>query len=134
MDQKKASTCVVTQEKFLTTQKAQSLSLKGVQFLSAVYRSSHGFRIKDLLRQLGRMGVQSLLVEGGPGVWTSFIQGKYFQEICLFLAPKVLGGDAQSWLGPLGLERLPASLVSHTPLLEALGEDLLIRYRKIKKN
>lgn len=128
-EQGKASTVVVTQEKFLTTQKAKTLTRKKIEFMCPSYRSPYGFGIKGLLKKLGRLGIQSLLIEGGPGVWTRFIQKKQFQELCLFLAPKVLGADATAWLEPLELERLPASLVSNPPKIEALGEDLLLRYR-----
>lgn len=47
--------------------------------------------LKDLLWQLGRRGILSVLVEGGPTVHASFLKEGLADKLALFLAPKVMG-------------------------------------------
>ena len=44
----------------------------------------------------------SVLVEGGAEVFTSFLQARAVDRIVVFVAPKILGGDAKPVVGPLG--------------------------------
>ena len=46
-----------------------------------------------------------VLVEGGPRVFAAFIRAGLADELVLQLAPRLVGGDGLSWLGPLGLDR-----------------------------
>jgi diaminohydroxyphosphoribosylaminopyrimidine deaminase/5-amino-6-(5-phosphoribosylamino)uracil reductase len=56
--------------------------------------------IGDELRDLAAEGVQSLLLEGGPTLATSFVRAGLVDKIVLFVAP-VLSGDGQRCLGDL---------------------------------
>ncbi len=49
-----------------------------------------------LLEDLGAMGVQRLLVEGGGGVIWSFLRSGLFDELTVFVADMVIGGRATS--------------------------------------
>ncbi|MBN2514393.1 MAG: bifunctional diaminohydroxyphosphoribosylaminopyrimidine deaminase/5-amino-6-(5-phosphoribosylamino)uracil reductase RibD [Sedimentisphaerales bacterium] len=46
-----------------------------------------------LLTELGRRGIQQLLVEGGPTVLSSFITQHLADELCVYIAPLLLGQD-----------------------------------------
>jgi diaminohydroxyphosphoribosylaminopyrimidine deaminase/5-amino-6-(5-phosphoribosylamino)uracil reductase len=46
-----------------------------------------------LLDELSRRGIAQLLVEGGPTVITSFLKQGLADEICVYIAPKILGGS-----------------------------------------
>jgi diaminohydroxyphosphoribosylaminopyrimidine deaminase/5-amino-6-(5-phosphoribosylamino)uracil reductase len=89
------------------------------------------FDLKKLLRQIGGWGLTSLLVEGGPIVWTEFFRKNCFEECWVFVAPKILGADGKPFLGRLGLKKIPArpSLVLWN--VESLGDDLLLRYQAL---
>lgn len=43
--------------------------------------------------ELSNRGVSHLLVEGGQEVITSFLKEKLADEICIYIAPRVLGGS-----------------------------------------
>lgn len=47
--------------------------------------------LKSILRTLGRQGMNSLLVEGGGAVFTSFLASDLVDEWHILVAPKVLG-------------------------------------------
>ena len=57
-----------------------------------------GFRgqvsLTDLLKKLGRLGISSVLVEGGSQVFTSFFKEGLVDEWQFFIAPKRLGSKA----------------------------------------
>ena len=76
--------------------------------------------LEEELRALAAEGVQSLLLEGGPTVATSFLSGGFVDRLLLFVAP-VIGGD-----GPHVLEGLPAPLELLHLRAEPSAEDLLV--------
>src|SRR5699024_11354683 len=49
---------------------------------------SESVHLKDVLTDLGRGNVMTLLVEGGATVHASFVETKTFDEIVVYLAPK----------------------------------------------
>ncbi|MBA3464426.1 MAG: RibD family protein [Deltaproteobacteria bacterium] len=60
----------------------------------------------ELARRLGAEGVQSVLVEGGAEVHASFLAAGLVDRIVLYIAPKIVGGAARSWVGGAGVQHL----------------------------
>ncbi len=79
--------------------------------------------LADELGALAAEGVQSLLLEGGPALATSFLAAGLVDRLLVFLAP-IVAGDGPSLTGPL-----PEPLALREPELERLGEDLLLGWR-----
>lgn len=81
--------------------------------------------IPDLLKQLGKEGMTSLLVEGGAEVADQFIRSGCVQELVLFIAPK--------WAGNHSLPRLKrwADLALTQTKLEMVGPDLRLDARVV---
>jgi len=76
--------------------------------------------LPDELGALAREGVQSLLLEGGPKLATSFLRDGLVDRVIVFVAPVLAGGG----LHALGDLDLPVDL---TPLaVEALGGDAVL--------
>lgn len=123
---------VVTRDKFLGTAKAKTLSRAGVRLLSCPWRARRGFDLKFLLQALGAEGVHALLVEGGGRVWTHFWEQGLWQELQLYLAPKILGADALPWIGPLKRKSLPEAALGRLHRIEKLGEDVSLNYRNLR--
>src|SRR5437762_11941369 len=49
-------------------------------------------QIEEELRLLGEEGVQSLLLEGGPTIASSFLRAGLVDKVLLFVAPQIAGG------------------------------------------
>lgn len=49
--------------------------------------------IRELLIELGKRGVQQLLVEGGPTILESFVKADLADAVCAYIAPKRLGNN-----------------------------------------
>jgi diaminohydroxyphosphoribosylaminopyrimidine deaminase/5-amino-6-(5-phosphoribosylamino)uracil reductase len=62
-----------------------------------------------LARQLARAGVLSVLVEGGGAVHADLLARGLADELVIYVAPKIVGGPAKSWVGGDGLASLAAA-------------------------
>jgi diaminohydroxyphosphoribosylaminopyrimidine deaminase / 5-amino-6-(5-phosphoribosylamino)uracil reductase len=55
-------------------------------------KSANGIiNLKDAVRKLAKLGIASVLVEGGAFTFTEFIKQKMADEILIFTSPKILG-------------------------------------------
>ena len=62
-----------------------------------------------LLRSLADDGVCSVLVEGGGELHAYFLDKGWADELVIYVAPKVVGGPAKSWVGGKGLASLTSA-------------------------
>lgn len=84
-----------------------------------------------VLELLGRMGLSSVLVEGGAAVQAAFLEAKLVDEVRLFLAPKLIGGkDAKSFFDGPGFASLRESLEFDDLSFEPVGKDLMVVARR----
>jgi diaminohydroxyphosphoribosylaminopyrimidine deaminase/5-amino-6-(5-phosphoribosylamino)uracil reductase len=78
--------------------------------------------LEDELRRLGAEGVQSLLLEGGPGIATAFLREGLVDKVLVFVAP-TLAGDGLALVrelgAPLPLTRLETRQVGEDVLMSA---------------
>ena len=77
-------------------------------------------RLEDELRRLAEEGVQSLLLEGGPTLATSFLAAGLVDKILLFVAPEVAGA------GPTIVNALPEPISLTRFDAVRVGEDVLL--------
>lgn len=101
------------------------LRRRGVDFLFC--RSRHGqVDLGDLLEQLGRRGVLSVLVEGGPAIHSSFVAQRLADKLMIFYAPRLLGGGSLPMFGGLEIASLKRMPRLRQLSAEAVGPDLLV--------
>lgn len=55
--------------------------------------------LRSLGRALGQSGITSLLLEGGAGLFTSYLQQQLINKITLFLGPIIIGAEGMSLVG-----------------------------------
>lgn len=84
--------------------------------------------LRFLLDELGKRGIQQVLVEGGPHVAASFLREALVDEICVYVAPKILGAAGTADLGE-PLTRLDRVIGLHHVQSKAFGEDVRISGR-----
>jgi diaminohydroxyphosphoribosylaminopyrimidine deaminase/5-amino-6-(5-phosphoribosylamino)uracil reductase len=66
-------------------------------------------RLDKLGLLLGRENITSVLVEGGAEVHASFLAMTMADEVVLYIAPRIVGGPAPSWVGGKGLAALASA-------------------------
>jgi diaminohydroxyphosphoribosylaminopyrimidine deaminase/5-amino-6-(5-phosphoribosylamino)uracil reductase len=134
-DEHRSSTIVIVNKRILTEKKAKAdqLSTHGVLLVPFV-ASGEQLDLSAVLKELGKQGIGSILVEPGPTLATTMLAQKLFDELVLFYAPIVLGDDARSAFGELHLRSLSAahglSLV-RTERVEG-SDDVLFELRRVK--
>ncbi|MBA3453144.1 MAG: bifunctional diaminohydroxyphosphoribosylaminopyrimidine deaminase/5-amino-6-(5-phosphoribosylamino)uracil reductase RibD [Deltaproteobacteria bacterium] len=81
--------------------------------------------VTALARMLGESGITSVLVEGGGEVHASLLDHQLADQLVLYVAPRIVGGPAKSWVGGAGL---PVLASAHAFVFDdavvRLGDDL----------
>jgi diaminohydroxyphosphoribosylaminopyrimidine deaminase/5-amino-6-(5-phosphoribosylamino)uracil reductase len=87
-------------------------------------------RIEAALTELGRRGISSLILEGGATLAGAFRDADELDELRLFHAPILLGGeDARPLLAGSGADGIEAADRALAVDWERVGDDLLVRAR-----
>ncbi len=91
----------------------------------------HSERWHQLMLELGRRGMTNVLVEGGPRLLGHLLAAGEVDEVHVFLAPKLLGGQApspQSSLLP-GADTIHHALQLEEPQVQLLQGDVYLQAR-----
>lgn len=84
--------------------------------------------LTDLLEQLGRLGLDSVLLEGGGELNEAFIRQGLVDEVYCFIAPKIIGGkEAKTPVEGNGFARMSEAVELERVSVETVGNDILIR-------
>ena len=111
-----------------SSRRAAALRHAGAEVWQVAASDGH-VDMETALRALAKAGLQHVLVEGGAAVFGSVLRAGLADELWLFMAPKILGSEGESWVGPLGLDIMADALRTGAPTTEILGEDVLLRVR-----
>ncbi len=77
----------------------------GVRIIEVPMNENNQVDLYQMLRELTKIPVMNLLVEGGSRIFTSFIKEKLVDKITYFIAPKMIGKGIEA-VGDLGIEKL----------------------------
>ena len=87
-------------------------------------------RLDALLAELGRRRLTNVLVEGGSRLLGSLFDARQVDEVHVFIAPKLCGGEsARPAIGGAGIAQLSAALELDSPTVEHVGDDTYIHAR-----
>ena len=103
----------------------KELEVMGVEVVGAP-RSTEGFQLLYVLRELGRRGIRGLLVEGGGETAAGFVGGELADKITLFYAPKLVGSEGVPMVGALRVTKMAEALRFSVSNVETLGEDVAV--------
>ncbi|MFZ5468980.1 MAG: bifunctional diaminohydroxyphosphoribosylaminopyrimidine deaminase/5-amino-6-(5-phosphoribosylamino)uracil reductase RibD [Myxococcota bacterium] len=110
----------------LRSAKARAFTASGVEVWRVRERHGH-VDLGALMRRLAKEGYLHVLVEGGSEVFGSLLRERLADELLLFVAPKLIGGEGLSWSGELGVARMAKALAVGKLEVERFGNDLLLR-------
>ena len=108
--------------------KAERLRQQGVEVWS-VPAQDGSVDLKELIKRLGKRGIDSILLEGGGTLNESALRAGIVQEVNAFVAPKIFGGKARSPVEGTGVEVPQEALQMEMKQVRQVGKDLLITYR-----
>lgn len=76
--------------------------------------------LKELMKELGKIGIQSVLIEGGASINASAIKAGIADRLLLTIAPKIIGKGLDAFNGEKIMKKIRIERV------ERVGADLLI--------
>ena len=83
--------------------------------------------LKELMRQLGADGIESVLLEGGAMLNWSALEAGIVNEVYAYVAPKLFGGaDAKSPVAGIGVDYPDDAYCLVSQRVQQVGEDILI--------
>jgi len=86
-----------------------------------------GVPLPQLLSDLGKRDVQSVLLEGGPTLAWSMVEDRVVDKVVVYLAPKLIGGrDAPGVLGGRGFAPIAQAMQLRVASFDRVGEDLRV--------
>lgn len=108
--------------------KAERLRQQGVEVWSVPVQDG-SVDLQELVKRLGKRGIDSILLEGGGTLNESALRAGVVQEVNAFVAPKIFGGKARSPVEGTGVESPQEALQMEMKQVRQVGKDLLITYR-----
>ncbi|MEC8025724.1 MAG: bifunctional diaminohydroxyphosphoribosylaminopyrimidine deaminase/5-amino-6-(5-phosphoribosylamino)uracil reductase RibD [Myxococcota bacterium] len=103
-----------------------SFAKKGVEVIPVGHGSGEGVALDIMLDMLARRDVMWLMVEGGTGLSSSFLQQGLVDTLRIYQAPKVIGADGLSWAGAMGLRTMEDVQAWSLKQVQQLGSDIRI--------
>lgn len=104
----------------------QMYTQHGCEILVVPEQDGH-MDLNALMRQLGAMGIDSILLEGGSTLNFSALQSGIVQKVQAYIAPKLFGGAAaKSPVGGAGIAEVAQCVRLKNPQIHWFGDDILI--------
>jgi diaminohydroxyphosphoribosylaminopyrimidine deaminase/5-amino-6-(5-phosphoribosylamino)uracil reductase len=123
--QNKARTIVVTTAAAPAARRS-ALQKKGIEVLVLPALQGH-VSLPALLKELGRRGMMSVLVEGGSEMNGAMLKAKLVNHVRLYIAPMLLGGrNAKGVIGGDSPARLAGAFTLRHAVTRSMGNDLVV--------
>ncbi len=112
-----------------TTSKAPARKVTAVKNLGAevlvVKKDKNGgVSLRDLLRELGKKGIASVMVEGGSDIITSLLKANLVDKMIILTAPKIMGKGLEA-IGDLGVCKIKDTIKFSSFKTMRRGDDLV---------
>lgn len=110
-------------------EKIEALKKKGAEIIITPLKDNR-IDIEWLFRELGRMGIDSVLLEGGSTINYSALEAGVVDKVMAFLAPKMIGGEnARTPVEGQGIAYVRNAVKLIDLDIKKFGEDILITAR-----
>lgn len=80
----------------------------------------------SVLKRLGRLGLMSVMIEGGATTASRALREGVVDKILFFYAPKIVGGDGREMIGALGIKKMSRARKLKEIEVKKLGKDYLV--------
>lgn len=109
------------------SEKEKRLSEMGIDVLRVEGREDGRVSMKSLLYVLGKRGLSSILIEGGPEVCWSAIEEGVVDKVIFFYSPIIIGGKTSPGpIGGSGFSKLGDVRKLKNVRMRKIGEDFLL--------
>ena len=109
--------------------KIKRLSNCGARLIFVNEEEKNKLNLKEVLKELGKLQISSILVEGGREVFTSFIKKNLFDDLLIFICPKILGAGLPV-INNIGIKSIRNAFKTKIGNFEKIGDDILLELYK----
>jgi diaminohydroxyphosphoribosylaminopyrimidine deaminase/5-amino-6-(5-phosphoribosylamino)uracil reductase len=109
--------------------KIDILTRKGANVVFVKENKNGTLNLRNILEELAKNNIASLLVEGGQQIYTSFVKENIFDDILVFIGPKLLG-EGLSIVDSLGIPSIKRPVKLKLTSIEKVGDDALLSLTK----
>lgn len=109
------------------TEKITALENMGAHIVKTQSKDGHT-DLADLMKKLGEMQIDSVLIEGGGEIHASALKSGIVNKLELYIAPKIIGGDGKNAVAPLGITLMRDAVQLKNPQISRFDDDILIEY------
>jgi diaminohydroxyphosphoribosylaminopyrimidine deaminase / 5-amino-6-(5-phosphoribosylamino)uracil reductase len=113
------------------SESADARHLEGLAEVVRLGREAGGLDLAALLEALGRRGVRSLLLEGGPTLAASFLAAGLVDRVVAYLAPVLIGGGGKAVLEGKGAGSIADALRMRLEEVSRMGPDIRVTARPL---
>lgn len=114
-------------------EKRRALEEKGITVLLVAEKEGR-VDLLALMRELGRRGMDSVLLEGGGTLNEAALRAGLVDEVHVYMAPKIIGGcESLTPVEGAGVTRLEEAYPFALHALDCHGEDIHLTYRRKEK-
>lgn len=109
-------------------EKKNILEEKGVKVIITPKDKNNKVDLIYLTKELGKMGIDSILLEGGGELNFAAVNSKVVDKILCFIAPKIVGGrNAKTPIEGQGIEKMDEAIRVQNITYKVIGNDLLLQ-------
>ncbi len=112
----------------ITKDKKKAIEKSGARLLEIPLQDKH-LNLTILIKKLGELGIDSILVEGGGCLNESLLKTGLVNALKVYLAPKIIGGSkSKTPVEGLGVDTLDEAYQFTLTDISTLGNDILLEY------
>lgn len=108
--------------------KIKKIKSKGAEVIF-VREDKGKLNLKNILKELSKINISSVLVEGGKSIFSSFVKENLYDDLFVFISPKILGNGIPA-VSDLGIKSISKSLKVKFVNAEMIGDDVLAELTK----
>lgn len=108
--------------------KADALRSRGAEIVFVPGKNDH-IDLHELSACLGRLEIDSILLEGGSKLHASALEADIVNKVLVYIAPKIFGGaSAKTAVGGAGIDSPDDAYRFENRQVTMLGDDILLEY------
>lgn len=111
-----------------TAENGMEYEKKGIRLMRVSEKDGH-IDLGELMKGLGEIQIDSVLLEGGSALNYSAMKAGIVNKIQAYISPKIFGGkNAPSPVGGMGVSSPAKGFMLKDPVISRFGEDILIEW------
>ena len=123
-DKNRTSTIILASKDSNQPQKETILKNRGITILK-ISTINKSLNLKEAMKKLGKLGITSMMVEGGGFTTSMFLKEKLVNRINLFIAPLIVG-SAKKFTDDLGIHSISSAIRIIDKKISNFDKDILI--------